>query len=137
MRRTIGALALVCSLLLPVCDLRADDIGNMTAATLWSRLASAEAPLLLDVRTREEFAAGHLPGARNIPHTELADALPALGADPAREVVVYCVAGIRADKALAVLQAHGFAHLWHLTGNYAAWLAEGRPIEGVDAPIAR
>jgi 3-mercaptopyruvate sulfurtransferase SseA len=37
------------------------------------RIASGDAPLILDVRTPEEFVDGHLPGARNIPHDALAE----------------------------------------------------------------
>ncbi|MBP6628944.1 MAG: rhodanese-like domain-containing protein [Kofleriaceae bacterium] len=70
----------------------------------------AAGAVALDVRSAEEFAAGHLPGAINIPVGELAarkaELLGAVG-DLARDVVVYCASGNRAGKAVPVLAELG------------------------------
>ena len=107
----------------------ADGVADMPQRELVTRLASASAPLILDVRSAEEYAAGHVPGAINIPHTEVAAALPRLATDRDRDIVVYCVSGRRAGSALSVLQADGFHHLWHLAGDYPGWAQSGQPIE--------
>jgi phage shock protein E len=86
----------------------------------------AGAPLVLDVRSPEEFATGHVPGARNVEYDEVAARLVELG--PAREVVVYCEKGGRAAKAEEVLAGAGFA-VRHLTGDMSGWRAAGLPIE--------
>jgi rhodanese-related sulfurtransferase len=86
--------------------------------------------LLLDVRTPEEFAAGHVPGARNLSHDQLAAHLDELQAakDAGQEIVVYCRSGRRAASALQVLRAAGFRKLAHLEGDYQGWDAAGRAV---------
>lgn len=75
--------------------------------------------LLLDVRTKTEFEAGHLPGAVNLP-------LPKLTADPAavgektRPVVVYCASGTRSAVASTVLRRNGFVQVADL-GSMSRW----------------
>ncbi len=100
------------------------------AAALAQRLAAPRGPLtLLDVRTPEEFAAGHVPGARNIPVQELAARLAELDAARSADIVVYCRTGRRAATALQTLQARGFERLLHLEGDIQGWNAGGYPVE--------
>lgn len=89
-------------------------------------LARSDAPLVLDVRSAEEFAGGHVPGARNVEYDEVAARLAELG--PPREVVVYCERGGRAAKAADALTAAGFTVV-HLRGDMAGWRAAGLPVE--------
>jgi rhodanese-related sulfurtransferase len=81
--------------------------------------------VLIDVRTPEEFAAGHVPGAVNLPHTEIADRLDEI---PSREVIVYCQSGKRAGLAGDVLLEAGF-EVGHLEGDMLGWRQAGLPIE--------
>ncbi len=65
--------------------------------------------LVLDTRTRDEFATGHLPGALNIPHTELRQRLEEVrAASAARPIRVMCASGIRSAIANRVLAQAGF-----------------------------
>jgi NADPH-dependent 2,4-dienoyl-CoA reductase/sulfur reductase-like enzyme/rhodanese-related sulfurtransferase len=69
---------------------------------------SAEA-LVLDVRSRAEFATGHVPGSLNIPHTELRDRLDEVTAAAyGRPVRVLCAAGVRSNIAHRILVGNGF-----------------------------
>jgi rhodanese-related sulfurtransferase len=86
---------------------------------------------VLDVRTPEEFATGHVPGAVNIPYDQVASHLTEIPKD--KEVVLYCRSGRRAGLAGEVLKASGYAKLAHLEGDMQAWLKDGRPVEGGDA----
>ena len=98
-------------------------------AALNARVAWADRSLVvLDVRTPEEFAAGHVPGAINIPHTELAARIAELGDARDRDVVVYCRTGRRSELALGVLEQSGFRRLFHLQGDYTRWSEEKRPV---------
>ena len=100
-------------------------LPTITAAALRHTLAgpTAAAPLLLDVREPHEFAAGHLPGAVNLPLSQLdarAAEVPATGA-----VVVYCQGGTRSAQAVARLQAgFGLGNLRSLEGGIGGY--EGR-----------
>lgn len=96
---------------------------------LGERIAWADRSLVvLDVRTPEEFAAGHVPGAINIPHTELAARVAELEGSRDSDIVVYCRSGARAATALGVLEKSGFKRLFHLQGDYTRWSEEKRPV---------
>jgi NADPH-dependent 2,4-dienoyl-CoA reductase/sulfur reductase-like enzyme/rhodanese-related sulfurtransferase len=95
----------------------------ITAAELKTSLGSAEPPLLLDVRTLNEFERSHLKGAINIPVDELRFELDSLPRD--RRIAVYCRSGFRAHLALRILKGHGFSDVVNITGGYVSLLAEG------------
>lgn len=100
--------------------------AEISPAELLAGAGKPGAPLVLDVRSAEEFASGHVPGARNVAYDEVAARLGELG--PPGEVVVYCERGPRAAKAADVLRGAGFA-VRHLTGDMSGWRAQGLPIE--------
>ena len=85
--------------------------------------------LILDVRSEAEFGSGHVPGAINIPHDQLASRLSDLDSGTDRPVVVYCQSGKRAGIAGAVLLAAGYTNVLHLEGDMKAWRANGLPTE--------
>jgi len=70
---------------------------------------------VLDVRTSDEFASGHLDKAVNLPVGELpakiTEVATLVGGDRSRPIVVYCAAGSRAAKAKAALEAEGFTQV--------------------------
>ena len=80
---------------------------------------------VLDVRTPEEYAAGHLRDAVNI-DVNGADFAGAVGALPKDgEYAVYCRSGNRSATALATMKDLGFTHAYHLGGGIGAWVANG------------
>ncbi|NND02886.1 MAG: hypothetical protein HKN91_08865, partial [Acidimicrobiia bacterium] len=81
---------------------------------------------LLDVRTPEEFAEGHIEGAFNISLRELTDGLDGIPTD--NTVIVYCGSGHRAALAVPVLQMLGFDNTKVFSGSYKAWIAAGEPV---------
>lgn len=88
--------------------------------------ARADAPILLDVRTPEEFAQGHLPGAVLIPHDQLAARLDEIGRD--RWVLVYCRSGKRASTAQDILEDAGI-EVRQVEGSWLRWQEEERPVQ--------
>lgn len=94
---------------------------------------------LIDVREPGEYAAGHIPGAVNIPRGVLefeVDGHPAVNGvkDPAlahreRPLILYCRSGGRSALAAAALKQLGFADPLSLSGGFAGWAAAGRPVE--------
>lgn len=74
---------------------------------------------LIDVRTAAEFSSGHLPGAVNIPVSELGARAAALG-EKDQPVVVYCASGTRSAVARTVLRGQGFAQVFNL-GSMGRW----------------
>lgn len=84
--------------------------------------------VVLDVRTIEEFEAGHIPNALNIPHKELEARLAELSAVKNTQVVIYCRSGRRAEVAKQVLVKNGFNQLDHLSGDFNEWSSNNLPI---------
>ena len=79
----------------------------------------AAGAVLVDVRSREEYAAGHLPGALNVPVDDLRSRLAEL---PDRPLLVYCGVGQRGNVAVRMLTQLGFEAA-NLDGGYATWCA--------------
>lgn len=105
-----------------------DGLEAISIADLVDRLQTGSVTLL-DVRPAEEYAAGHLPGAINIPLPELTQRLQELPADCA--VVAYCrgpYCALSHDAAM-LLQQQGFTAL-RLQEGYPEWKAEGLPVHG-------
>lgn len=104
---------------------------EISGEDLAQRIAAGDAPLLLDVRTPEEFAEGHIPQALNIPYDALAGRIGELGIeDREREIVVYCRSGRRAAEAEETLRRAGYQGVRHLEGDMTAWREAGRPCTG-------
>lgn len=82
--------------------------------------------LLLDVRTPQEFASGHIPGAVNISLQTLESRLSELPTD--RPIVVYCRSGNRSATAASILLRRGFTQLYDL-GGIITWQAQGLPVQ--------
>jgi len=108
-----------------------ETVGSTTigADELVSRIEAETAPTILDVRTPEEFAAGHVPGAINIPYTELEKRYSEMELEGSDELVVYCQSGRRAAIAEAALSELGFTNVRDLEGHIAAWKEAERPLE--------
>lgn len=81
--------------------------------------------VVLDVRTADEFASGHLAGAHNL-DVNAADFAAKVGALP-KDVpyAVYCRSGNRSATALAVMKQLGFTQTYHLGGGIGAWTSAG------------
>jgi hydroxyacylglutathione hydrolase len=80
--------------------------------------ASEKSALLLDVRERSEWDAGHAPGAVHIPYAALRERTPELPLD--RPIVAYCASGVRSSLAASILEASGH-DVSNLRGGFTAW----------------
>lgn len=97
------------------------------------RRVRAGAVTLLDVRPREEYVAGHLPGAVSLPLKELKRRLGSLRGD--RDIVAYCRGPycVLAGEAVKILRARGYRAL-AMEDGVAEWRAQGLPVATGDAP---
>jgi phage shock protein E len=117
----------------------------MTALELMSLIDTRRAPAILDVRTPDEFADGHVPGAINVPFQDVGrrfieQRLISTGRSassptsntprPSMEpIVIYCGHGPRAWMAGAALRRRGYRAFEYLKGHMAAWRRAGLPEE--------
>ncbi len=103
------------------------EVPRITTAELAGEMTATEArrPLLLDVRTPEEFAVSHLRGAERIDPAAPASAVTA---PKERAIVTYCSVGYRSAALAQRLRAAGFTKVRNLEGSIFQWANEGRPV---------
>ncbi|MGW8481949.1 rhodanese-like domain-containing protein [Microbacterium sp. NPDC055903] len=87
-------------------------------------LAARSATPLIDVRERDEFANGHVPGAVNIPMSEIGNRLDEL---PGEAFDVICQAGGRSARVVEALEARGY-DATNVEGGTGEWIAQGRDV---------
>ena len=102
------------------------SFGRITARELSERLDGGRVAVV-DVRTRAEWEAGHIPGVVNIPASEIADRMDEL--PPGRPLVVHCQGGTRSAIAASLLDARGITGVLDLPGGFAEWEKEELPVE--------
>ncbi len=89
----------------------------------------ADGIFVLDVRTAEEFAEGHIPGATNISSTELAERLEELSGRKDTPMLVYCRTGVRSAVASQLLSEAGFQQVNNMLDGFNAWRDAGYDVE--------
>ena len=103
------------------------EAPGITPTALHAKREAGEAPVVIDVRSAEEYASGHVPGAVHIPYDQVADRIAEV--DAPHGVALYCMVGPRARKGESALIASGYEGVFHLEGGLAAWKEVGLPIE--------
>lgn len=98
------------------------------ALTLQERLATDDAPRVLDVRTAAEFETAHIPGSYNVPLDNLREHRAELRRHLDEDVVLVCRSGNRAEQAEKALAEVGLPGLRVLEGGMVAWEATGAPV---------
>jgi molybdopterin/thiamine biosynthesis adenylyltransferase/rhodanese-related sulfurtransferase len=91
--------------------------------------ARADEPVFLDVRERDEWEEGHLPGAVWIPRGNLESRVEQAIPDRERPVVVYCAGGSRSAFATKTLQELGYTSVVNLAGGFTDWKRNGFPVQ--------
>jgi rhodanese-related sulfurtransferase len=90
--------------------------------------SSKSAFLLLDVRTVEEFNAGHIENAKNIPHLDIINNPNSLLPYKNKKIIIYCRSGRRAGLVEKELIDRGFINVLHLHGDMNSWQENKLPI---------
>ena len=95
------------------------QVTRMTAATLAEHLATANPPLVLDVRTQKERENGKIDGSLHIPLPKLSENFSQVPHEPS--VVVHCASGYRSSIGVSLLEQAGFTNVMDLVGGFEAW----------------
>jgi rhodanese-related sulfurtransferase len=119
------ALALVSggALLMPTLQRGGSRVSLLQATQLLNQGKS----VVLDIRSPDDFAAGHIRDARHIPLKELKSRISELDKFKSKSVIVVCSSGSQSARAASVLKGAGFNEVYSLDGGLAAWRAQGLP----------
>lgn len=105
------------------------QINHLDTQT-FSQDSTSNSYTLLDIRTIDEFNAGHIKGAKEIDYYQtqaFSDYLDTL--DKSKKYLIYCHTGNRSGLALDIFRQKGFTNVSDLQGGYAAWTVAGLPTE--------
>lgn len=91
--------------------------------------------LLIDVRTKGEYEAGHIEGAVLIPRGTLEFAIQKKTIDPDRLIVVYCRTGGRGSLSALALESIGYRNVYDLEGGFRTWAKAGLPVYNLHGEI--
>jgi rhodanese-related sulfurtransferase len=107
--------------------------GGLNAGTLTAagavQLINREKAVVIDVCEADEYAAGHVGGARNVPFSELEEKLPLAVKNKALPLILVCATGARANRAVAVAKKLGYEQAQALGGGLKSWKDANLPLE--------
>lgn len=97
------------------------SVKNLTAEESNKLIKENKEILILDVRTKEEYDGGHIPGAKLIPVQQLASKTNDLEKYVNKPILVYCASGGRSPRAVQTLVKNNFTDIYHLTRGISTW----------------
>jgi rhodanese-related sulfurtransferase len=113
------------------CASSAQQTGTSTlsVAEFEQKLKSTDSAQLVDVRTADEYASGHLTGSQNIDWNGEGFEKQIQQLDKTKPVFVYCRSGRRSAEAMNKMNELGFTQVYNLAGGILQWTEEGKPVE--------
>lgn len=85
--------------------------------------------VVLDVRPRDEFAAGHIPGAKNLDYDGHQFRKKVLNMDKDKKYIIYCKSGVRGEYFMGIMKELGFHHVYNILGGFVGWNISKLPLE--------
>lgn len=109
------------------CSQAEDAAKNVDPKAAQALIADQKATVL-DIRTPEEFAEGHIPNAKNVDFfsKSFRETLEKLDKDA--PIVMHCQSGGRSGQALPIFKELGFTKVFHMKGGFSAWSKAGLPV---------
>lgn len=120
-----GLLLALAAFIQAVAAADAFDTAPVAPRELLAAIEAGRAPLVIDVRTPDEYAAGHVPGASLMPVQALPTLIGRLEGPKEQPIVVYCERGPRASLARTALGLAGYTRVIYLDGHMKGWRESG------------
>ncbi|MBU3182705.1 rhodanese-like domain-containing protein [Clostridium psychrophilum] len=96
-------------------------VKNVTAEEAYKLISDNKDFIILDVRTKDEYDNGHIPGAKLAPVNILSMKLAQLNKYRDKPVLVYCASGGRSPRAVDTLVNNDFKNIYHLSRGIFSW----------------
>lgn len=103
--------------------------GGTLTPTAAVQLINREKAVVIDICEANEFAAGHVGGAKNIPLSQFENKLPGAVKNKALPLILVCQSGARSNRALDIAKKLGYEQAQSLNGGLNAWRAANLPVE--------
>jgi len=97
------------------------NVKNVSAEEAYKLISDNKELVILDVRTKEEYDDGHIPGAKLVPVQVLSMKLGELDEYKDKPVLVYCASGGRSPRAVDTLADNDFKTIYHLNRGISSW----------------
>ncbi|MFN2627714.1 MAG: molybdopterin-synthase adenylyltransferase MoeB [Gaiellaceae bacterium] len=105
------------------------EIDEVDSTQARARLESEASPIFVDVRERDEWVEGFVPGAVHVPRGNLESRIEQVVHDRGAEIVLYCASGSRSAFAAKSLQELGYEQVASMAGGFTDWKRNGFPID--------
>ena len=107
---------------------QADDLAKNVDPKAAQALITDQKAVVIDVRTPEEFADGHIAGAKNVDFFSKSFREELGQLDKDAPIVMHCQSGGRSGQALPIFKELGFTKVFHMNGGFRAWSSAGLPV---------
>jgi rhodanese-related sulfurtransferase len=97
------------------------DVKNVTAEQTYKMMKENKDLVIIDVRSKQEFKAGHIPGAKSLPVNELDSRIGELERFKEKPILIHCASGGRSPGAVRILTKHGFKNIYHMNLGLLKW----------------
>jgi len=98
------------------------NVKNVSAEEAHKLIGEDKEFIILDVRTKEEYDKGHIPGAKLVPIEVIPKKIAQLEKYKDKPVLVYCESGARSPIAVVALENNSFKHIYHLSSGISSWI---------------
>src|ERR1035437_1298472 len=105
--------------------------GGTLTPTAAVQLINREKAVVIDICEANEFAAGHVGGAKNIPLSQFENKLPGAVKNKALPLILVCQSGARSNRALDIAKKLGYEQAQSLNGGLSAWRTANLPVEKI------
>ena len=106
------------------------NVGHITAHELHAAVERSEPIIILDIRDKELYDAGHLPGALSLPRAAIELDIDEVVPDQDARIVTYCGGNTRGSLSADTLKIMGYENVSMLDGGFRGWKADDLPVEG-------
>lgn len=106
-----------------------EPVKNVAVADAAKLIVERKDVVVLDLRTDDEFKAGHIAGAKNIDFLGSDFAKKVGEFDKSKTYLVHCASGGRSTRSLDVFKSQKFTSILHMNEGFKAWSAAGKPVE--------